>query len=548
MLMSHTRFAVWTTWLLAGMATLVWLPRLLGTEPAVEKAPRAVVVDVTELPAHEADAAEPKPETPEQAPAEPASKLPKSSVPTELDERRLLAPLEADLPEEEAPELAEQPAQEDPEKKNLPKKTPSPDARGSTKENPPSALDENAPSIGATLSPNIIGDDTDASEIPAIELKLNPALGDTSDELQDSQPFPEFPKQRVLRPLQPSSESPAETADGDYVPGTSPNSSSLRSNHDVQPPLIPLPNQVVQQPVAGPMIKFWIVSSRCCSQSKHRCVPACRFVCHGVSHDCQIHSVCFEELLGSLIPGAPVCIFAHGAFTRWQDVWQDAEQTYQWLRRPCPQMPLNFIYFTWPSEGICALASDNAFTSPVPGVDFYILGRRAERNGFYLADLIGALPPNSPVSLLGHSHGARTISSALHLLGGGSVQKQTRWNPADCGNRIRVVFAAAAVDHDWLNQDERYCCALNRAECLLNLRNDRDLALALYPFRHPFSGRSLARAGFTRRDRRHLGEHECQVSELNVTPQIGHHHSWPEYLCNPEIAASIAPYIYFESH
>jgi hypothetical protein len=254
-----------------------------------------------------------------------------------------------------------------------------------------------------------------------------------------------------------------------------------------------------------------------------------------------------EELLGSLIPGAPVCIFAHGAFTRWQDVWQDADQTYQWLRGPCPQVPLNFIYFTWPSEGICSLASDNAFTSPVPGVDFFILGRRAERNGFYLADLIGALPPNSPVSLLGHSQGTRTISSALHLLAGGTVQKQARWNPADCGHRIRVVFAAAAIDHDWLNQGERYCGALDRAECLLNLRNDRDLALALYPLRHPFSARSLARAGFTRRDRRHMGEHECQVGEINVTPLIGHHHSWPQYLCRPEIATAIAPYIYFAS-
>ena len=270
-------------------------------------------------------------------------------------------------------------------------------------------------------------------------------------------------------------------------------------------------------------------------------------MCHAVTEDCQIHSACFEQLLGSLIPNAPVCIFAHGAFTRWQDVWEDSEATYQWLRSPCPQVPLNFIYFTWPSEGVLALTSDNAFTSPVPGVDFFVLGRRAEWNGFYLADLIGALPPNLPVSLLGHSQGTRTISSALHLLGGGTVQKQARWNPADCGNRIRVVFAAAAIDHDWLNTDERYGCALNRAECLLNLRNDRDLALALYPFRHPFSARSLARAGFTRRDQRHLGEHVCQVSEHNVTPLIGHHHTWPRYLCQPEIAAAIAPYIYFES-
>ena len=539
MFMSHTRFAAWMTWVLAGLATLIWLPRLLGTEPVVEKTPRAVVIDITELPVDETAVEEPKPEAAEQAASGAEPKLPKSSPPIELDERRLLAPLEADLPDEESPELADQPGNESPAKESLP-----PDRKQPAKVESPRVPDVNALSLGATLSPSIIADDSDPSDIAPLKLKLNPTPNGETGEPQNSQPLPEFPKQRVLRPLQP----PAEPQDDDYVPGASPNSSRHRPKVEPQTPLIPLPNQNGTQSLAGPMVKYWVVSSRCCSQSKHRCVPSCRFVCHGVSHDCQVHPVCFEELVGSLIPGAPVCIFAHGAFTRWQDVWQDAEQTYQWLRSPCPQMPLNFIYFTWPSEGICALASDNAFTSPVPGLDFFILGRRAERNGFYLADLIGALPPNSSVSLLGHSQGARTISSALHLLGGGTVQKQARWNPADCGNRIRVVFAAAAVDHDWLNQDERYCCALNRAECLLNLRNDRDLALAVYPFRHPFSARSLARAGFTRRDRRHLGEHECQVSELNVTPQIGHHHSWPEYLCRPEIAAAIAPYIYFESH
>ena len=183
----------------------------------------------------------------------------------------------------------------------------------------------------------------------------------------------------------------------------------------------------------------------------------------------------------------------------------------------------------------------------VPNVDFAILGRRSEVNGFYLADLIGALPPENPVSLVGHSLGARAIASGLHLLGGGAIQNQVRWNPADCGNRLRVVLAAAAIDHDWLNPGERYGCALQRAECLLSLRNECDLALSLYPLRRPFSSRSLARAGFTRKDQRRLGEHVCQVSEFNVTPLLRTHHTWPYYIRRSEIAAAIAPYVFFES-
>jgi hypothetical protein len=309
-----------------------------------------------------------------------------------------------------------------------------------------------------------------------------------------------------------------------------------------------MPNGViVPLPAPGPAVKYGVVSTRCCRQKAHRCGIACRFQCHAVTDDCQIHPVEIETLLSSLMPGAPVCIFTHGSFTSWQDVWQDAEATSRWFRSPCPQAPLNFIYFTWPSEGVFAMATNNALTTPVPNVDFAILGRRSEVNGFYLADLIGALPPDNPVSLVGHSLGARAITSGLHLLGGGAVQKQVRWNPADCGNRIRVVLAAAAIDHDWLNPNERYGCALQRAECLLSLRNERDLALSLYPLRRPFSSRSLARAGFTRQDQRRLGEHVCQVSELNVTPQVGKYHSWPYDVRCPEIAAAITPYVYFES-
>lgn len=122
-------------------------------------------------------------------------------------------------------------------------------------------------------------------------------------------------------------------------------------------------------------------------------------------------------------------------------------------------MPLNFIYFTWPSEGPFSLVPNNPFSTAIPCLDFGVLGRRAELNGFYLADLIGSLPGPTTVSLIGHSLGARTIATGLHLLGGGTVHGKARWNPADCGHRIRVVLAAAAIEHDWLNPGDRYGCA-----------------------------------------------------------------------------------------
>ncbi len=473
MLISQSRIVSSITWLLAGLATLVWLPRLLGTEPTAEKGqrPTASIVDITEL-LDDRDDAEVSIDTDDPQVNHPSEggAAPREEVP----ELRLLGPLEADL----TGSPAEAEAQE-----------------------PPESL------------PN--------DDFPPLTLKRQPA------------PMPAV-EEEPLDPVPHSSNRPAGPPEL-AVP-------------ELAVPSTPAPNGlIVPLPAAGLAVKYWVVSTRCCRQTTDRCGIACRFTCHAVTNDCQIQPVEIETLLSSLVPRAPVCIFTHGSFTNWEEVWEDADQTSRWLRSPCPQAPLNVIYFTWPSEGVFAMATNNALTTPVPNFDFAILGRRAEVNGFYLADLIGALPPDNPVSLVGHSLGARAITSGLHLLGGGAVQKQVRWNPADCGNRIRVVLAAAAIDHDWLNPGERYGCALQRAECLLSLRNGCDLALSLYPLRRPFSSRALARSGFTRKDQRRLGEHVCQVSELDVNPLLHKHHSWPYYIRCSEIAAAISPYVYFES-
>jgi hypothetical protein len=132
----------------------------------------------------------------------------------------------------------------------------------------------------------------------------------------------------------------------------------------------------------------------------------------------------------------------------------------------------------------------------------------------------------------------------LHLSGGGEVQGMT-YPGSLASHRYRAVFAAAAVDHNWLNPRGRYECALPRTECIVNLRNRRDFALAFYPLHRPFAGRSLGRAGLTRRDTRKLGAESQKLINIDVTSIEGHNHMWPGYFQSPEIAAAIAPVIYF---
>lgn len=195
------------------------------------------------------------------------------------------------------------------------------------------------------------------------------------------------------------------------------------------------------------------------------------------------------------------------------------------------------VFFSWPSDNVMTL---------IPHVDVCMLGRRSALNGFYLAQLIANTPQHQRLCLLGHSHGCRIVSSSLHLIAGGQVQGYQLGFQPGLQRRIRVVFTAAALDHDWLNPDKRYGRALRSVECLLSLRSRHDLALGLYPMRTIVGSRALARSGFTSKDRRLMGWQSDYVRELDVSHWLGTHHTWPHYLARPEIAAAISPYVYFD--
>ncbi len=280
---------------------------------------------------------------------------------------------------------------------------------------------------------------------------------------------------------------------------------------------------------------YWIVSGRHCPQGFPPCASYCHFDYLHVGPDGRIQRATQQDFLQSLVPGVPVCIVAHGSFVPFEYVAWQTYYTYQWLRLGAPELPLHVVFYTWPSE---------APVTGIPQIDVDLLGRRGEFNGFYLARLISLISPDHPLSLLGHSHGTRVIASALHLLAGGSVQGYCLTQPNQ-QRRIRVVFAASAMDHDWLNPGRRYGRALCAVEGLLNLRNRMDIALFFYPLAVPFSRRALARSGFTRSDLYQLGWLATKISECDVTAWIGFGHQWVNYLRYPALAQLVAPYVYF---
>ena len=244
-----------------------------------------------------------------------------------------------------------------------------------------------------------------------------------------------------------------------------------------------------------------------------------------------------NELLASLQPGVPVCFMAHGSFVTWDSMLTDSAYTYRWLRNAAPCQPLHIIFYTWASDDVDCC---------IPHLRVNKLGRRASLNGFYLADLVTKVSANHPVCLIGHSHGTRMVASALHSMGGGAVEGRVLIHGPQPARRIRVVLAAAAIDHDWLNPDKRYGLALCQAEAVINLRNHADLPLLLYPLRRPISGKALAISGVTRRDRATLGEGNQKIIDYSVTDLVGFGHIWAHYYNQPHIADAIRHYVYFD--
>ena len=281
---------------------------------------------------------------------------------------------------------------------------------------------------------------------------------------------------------------------------------------------------------------YTIVSTRCC-KNQVECGQPCDYRVYRFDGSHCGRGGSLDELYASLQPGVPVCFMAHGSYVEWDSMLQDCAGTYRWLRQAAPQQPIHIVFFTWPSDDASPL---------VTAIELNKLGRRASLNGLYLAELIARVPEGHPISLIGHSHGTRMVSATVHALGGGKVEGHCYAGVPDHGHRIRVVLAAAAIDHDWFNPGGRFDRVLCRAEAVLNLRNRHDFPLLLYNTRRPFSRAALAITGVTRGDRRQLGNHNCRIDDCDVTDIVGLGHVWSHYYSQPDIACAIRHFVYFD--
>jgi hypothetical protein len=292
------------------------------------------------------------------------------------------------------------------------------------------------------------------------------------------------------------------------------------------------------QPLPVTTTCYWTVSSRGLPQQPTQCASH-RLGYYERLGTGTLRPTSREAMIAQLSPGVPICIFIHGSFVDAASHRSESAHTYNWIRRGAPNLPAHFLFYTWPSEAMCnAVASAN----PAAVND---RGRWAEHNAFYLADLIAHLPHDSPICLVGHSHGARVTLATLHLIAGGSIDGRTYSQDTGHNRRYRAVLAAGAVDRHWLNPGQHYDFAIRRVEGILNMVNATDAALHFYPLRQVFSRKAIAVTGLTRWDRHRLGEQGNKLIDYDVTTLVGLGHFWPNYYEESQIGRAISPYVYF---
>jgi hypothetical protein len=238
--------------------------------------------------------------------------------------------------------------------------------------------------------------------------------------------------------------------------------------------------------------------------------------------DCRWNPTEFDAAMASLDPTTPIVFYIHGNQLTAPGAERCGLDVYSRLVR-CAEddRPLQFVVFSWSSD-------------KVPGLlkDFREKAARTKPVAYQLAWVMGHLPQDSRVGLIGYSYGARVCSGAAHLMAGGSLGglRLDAGCPA-CGvASVRAVFLAAAYDACWNSPRAYHGQALNRIDTLLSTTNPIDPAMKYYKWvpldsKPPAVG-GVGPQGLSR-------EQAARVRLMPVANSVGRSHDVYDYLAAP---------------
>jgi len=202
-----------------------------------------------------------------------------------------------------------------------------------------------------------------------------------------------------------------------------------------------------------------------------------------------------------------------------------------------PGTSFRLVAWSWPSGRI-----------PGPLTDVRTKARRSECQSIYLAEVAARLPGNVPVSMIGFSYGARLMSGALHLLGGGSLDGVVLQVPQvdPMVPLRRAIMLAAALDDDWLLPGRRNGNALLAVNQMIVIANPLDPVLRLYPWLYPGRDNRQALGAVGLASPWQLPDRD-RIYQIDASAALGRVHSFQYVLGSDQILARITPFALFEN-
>jgi hypothetical protein len=287
---------------------------------------------------------------------------------------------------------------------------------------------------------------------------------------------------------------------------------------------------------AQPGPEAWLVSTRGLPTSCPATLDPEQLTYRFAEGDCARWStVAADQFFDHAATETPVVVFVHGNRTDRCDAISEGWPVFRRLRQQAAGRPFRLVIWSWPAERVGG-----------PRRDVLLKASRSDTQSFYLAAWLDRLPPDTPVSLIGYSFGARVIGGALHLSEGGTLLGRKHETTSKEPRRpVRAMLVAAALDSEWLLPGGRHGEATERIGQLMVTRNCCDPVLRLYPrmrrndrssalgFAGPYAPQRLAETGLT-------------LEVVPVESQVGRDHLWLSYLRSPAVQSRLSQYTFLQ--
>lgn len=280
---------------------------------------------------------------------------------------------------------------------------------------------------------------------------------------------------------------------------------------------------------------LWLVSTRVAPWASNDSTPGLDAVrvWRGNGTDPWVASN-LDALFESDDQNVPTTIFIGGNRYDAQSTSDLGIQIFGKLTQRSQGRPLRMIIWSWPADQMNSHVRQDA----------RIKARRAEVEGFYLAQVLQRMNPKVRVNLIGYSFGARIACDAMELVDGGTVAGRSL-PPADVKNRapFRTVLVAAGMDWYWFLPGWRNGDVLDRLDRALITTNAADPAMKYYRLMNSLHGpNAIGYWGPTFTSSR--PEDQAKVEILNVTNQVGGTHKADRYFAVSELLDRMAEYAF----